>query len=209
MSVITVAVAGQSNAMRASADVVWLGHHAVLTPTSGRSQVNPRTLNLGPTVGLIAQGASLDQTVRVIHHAVNGSSIASWLSTHQAAHTAITVDCRAWIPDWLLWVQGEAEADSEAAAHAYQANLETLIANYRTAWGSGLKVVLARNREPAPGSHAYTGVVNAAKDAVAAADPLVASLNTNHLGVIPDGLHYNTASELLLGRDAWSAWRNL
>ena len=209
MSVITVAVAGQSNAMRASADVEWLGHHAVLTPTSGRSMVNPRTLNLGPTVGLIAQGASLDQTVRVIHHAVNGSSIASWLSTHQATHTAITVDCRAFTPDWLLWVQGEAEADSEAAANAYQANLEALISNYRAAWGAGLKVVIARNREPAPGSHAYASVINAAKDAVAAADPLVTSLNTDHLNVIGDGLHYNTASELLLGQNAWSAWSGL
>jgi hypothetical protein len=104
-------------------------------------------------------------------------------------------------PAGVFWVQGEGDADSEAKATAYQANVEALIAALRTTLGVvDLPFTLIRLHEDSTAG-AHVGLVRAGQDAAAAADPDVYSIDVDDIDLTADGgLHYLADNVAELGR---------
>ncbi len=100
--------------------------------------------------------------------------------------------------DGFLWMQGESDADKNFRANAYNSKLTDFIASMRSHTGHpDLPFILGRIRD-AGQPHAAT--VRAAQVAVADADPNACWFDTDDLPFLPDGIHYDEPSMLVLGQ---------
>ena len=109
----------------------------------------------------------------------------------------------------MIWMQGETDAQNGQGS-GYFNNLTNFITDVRATIKPGLPFVIGRlsnnqaawleRQEGAPGPTGLA-LVQAAQDAVAAADPRVGMVNTDDFGVNPpnDDIHFNMAGELALG----------
>ncbi len=100
-----------------------------------------------------------------------------------------------YIPEWLVWIQGESDATNSIDAAAHQTNVEATFAAFRTAWGAGLKIIIVKLFD-------FTGVGAFASD-VQTAQVNIATAQANTYLVDPvaegvvkptdelDTLHYN------------------
>lgn len=103
--------------------------------------------------------------------------------------------------DAVLWMQGEEDAADRAAAAAYGPNLQSFLAAVRARWGAE-EVVLGRIGQ----AGAWSQDVRAAQRSVDQADGHVTSFDTIGFGLQGDGLHYDAAGQLALGRGFFDAW---
>lgn len=97
-----------------------------------------------------------------------------------------------------VYVQGEADAGNGAAASGYFTTLQSLVSAERAQFGAGYLLVLVRMNIRNFPSLALTHTVRAAEEAVAAADPLIALVETDDLP-LPNGAHYDAQGYWELG----------
>ncbi|WP_372807862.1 sialate O-acetylesterase [Pontiella sp.] len=106
----------------------------------------------------------------------------------------------------LLWMQGESDAEELEKAQAYEENLETFFADVRARTGQpALPIVMGRisssllKETPWCFDHAKT--VQQAQETVAAQDPHVFIIGTDHLETLKDNTHFNGPSQIWLGTE--------
>lgn len=98
----------------------------------------------------------------------------------------------------VLWMQGESDGADAKMASAYKQNLEKFIGSIRRDTGSG-NVPFAVCRVTSPTSQfPYTGQVRKAQEEVSAKNYRWFDCDSLTRG--PDGLHYDTAGQIKLGR---------
>ena len=111
-------------------------------------------------------------------------------------HTA-----QAWASSYevvgCIWVQGEADAAIEAEANAYEANLNSFIAQLRTDFSNATMPFII-SRLHASNVATYAATVRAAQDAVAAADSNV-TVVTPTPSLSGDNVHYDENGYAELG----------
>lgn len=100
----------------------------------------------------------------------------------------------AYSPDWMIWVQGEADSVNEDDANNYQSNLTNTFNVLRNQFGSDLKIIIVRLYD-FPSIGAFSSTIQSAQDAIASSqtntyiiDPVVDAGITG--GDLIDGLHY-------------------
>ncbi len=100
----------------------------------------------------------------------------------------------------MLWVQGERDV-VQGFENNYAANLTAFIADVRATYGADLPFIISR-LSILQTSLSSTGlaVVRAAQDAVAAADPRAAIIDTDTFGMKTDNLHFDAAGQQQLGK---------
>lgn len=103
-------------------------------------------------------------------------------------------------PAAVLWVQGERDALYPQAAAAYEANLAALVRALRADLGAPHLPFLVGQVDPPRDRYPAAEVVRAAQAAVARTLPGVYLVDTQGLSRYDDGLHYDTAGQLALGR---------
>lgn len=102
-------------------------------------------------------------------------------------------------PEGMLWVQGESDVDG-GHHNAYENNLTTFIADVRATYGADLPFTISRLSSGQTALDAgRLAVVQAAQDAVAAADPRTAIIDTDGYGLKPDALHFDAVGQQALG----------
>jgi len=105
----------------------------------------------------------------------------------------------------MLWMQGESDAEFLEWANAYEENLKILYKDVRLQTGTNdLPIVMGRISigllRKTPWDFDFTEVVQAAQERVAAADKNVLIINTDKLETLEDNTHFNSESNLWLGR---------
>ncbi|MBK1881456.1 hypothetical protein JIN85_03455 [Luteolibacter pohnpeiensis] len=99
----------------------------------------------------------------------------------------------------MVWMQGESDAVS-GWADLYQANLTAFIADVRLTYGSNLPFVIGRlSSKQTSLTSSYLKTVQAAQDAVAAADPLTSIFNTDSFELNSDNLHFSANGQQDMG----------
>lgn len=102
----------------------------------------------------------------------------------------------------LTWIQGEADAISDADTAAYEANLRQLIAVVRRDVAPGLPVFVTRlssSYGQVGSSPARTAAIQAAQDAVGASIERVYVIGTDDVPLQADATHYTADGYMLLG----------
>ncbi len=97
--------------------------------------------------------------------------------------------------------------DGLRADHAALVNKDMgdLVRTSRARWGAGVNWIIGLPDDTAP----YFAAVGEGLIELDHADPLMASFDTHHYATQPDGLHYDAASVVQLGRDFYQGWREL
>lgn len=155
--------------------------------------------------------------VKVVKHAVGGTDLASdwdpsgpgarwsgWTSQWDEAQSELPDPLDTLVVRCVAWVQGEADAQVEADANAYETNLSAFIdavKAYTPLWSDWLFVI---GRLPSFQTQTYKSTVIAAQDAVASARSDTVIINTDNLTDL-DGLHYDAGSLESLGHAAEDA----
>jgi len=99
----------------------------------------------------------------------------------------------------MVWVHGEEDAETEAAADAYEANLTAFIASTRVDMGVlDLKVYLCRPRPDA--DFPYISTIRTAMDNVTASDENVEIVDCDAFPLLADLKHYTDAGYHALGQ---------
>ena len=120
-------------------------------------------------------------------------TVSGGLAALAAAYPGTTITI-----EGMLWVQGESDAGTQA--DNYQTNLTTFIADIRATYGSNLWFIISRLSSGQTSINAtYLATLRAAQDAVAAADPLNALLNTDGFGMNGDNLHFSATGQQQIG----------
>ena len=114
----------------------------------------------------------------------------------------------------LVWVQGESDTTTDAMANAYEQNLTTFLADLRNAVQTpAMLATIAKLRDDWTGNAAVLArahIVQAAQDAVDAADPRSVVFETEGLPKLPDQpVHFSPAGSDGLGDRAFAALREL
>lgn len=122
-------------------------------------------------------------------------TVGSGLAALAAAHPSAAIEL-----DAMVWMQGESDTNSLAAANAYQTNLTDLIADLRATYGARLPFVIGRLSDRQTANNA-TGmaIIQTAQDAVAASDPLAEIIDTNGFTLKGDNLHFDANGQQSLG----------
>ncbi|RTE53937.1 sialate O-acetylesterase [Arenibacter aquaticus] len=105
----------------------------------------------------------------------------------------------------MLWMQGESDAEFLEWANAYEDNLKLLYNDVRKETGKdNLPIVMGRISigllRKTPWNFDFTEVVQAAQERVAAADKYVRIINTDKLETWEDNTHFNSESNIWLGK---------
>jgi lysophospholipase L1-like esterase len=170
------------------------------------------------------------ETLLLIKYAVEGSSLLDWAPDWDAKAAAQTghpeygplyrrllelvaakredPQHTACQPAAVFWMQGERDALFLQAAAAYEANLAALIEALRTDLGAPVLPFLVGQVDPPGDRYPAAELVRAAQAAVARKLPGVYLVRTDGLSRRADGLHYDTAGQLELGRGFASAYLN-
>ncbi len=105
----------------------------------------------------------------------------------------------------MLWMQGESDAETMEYASVYAQNLKVLFKSIRLQTKKeNLPIVMGRISSgllrKTPWNFDFTKVVQEQQDKVAAEDKNVFIINTDKLGTWKDNTHFNTKSQLWLGK---------
>lgn len=105
----------------------------------------------------------------------------------------------------MLWMQGESDAEFLEWANNYEDNLKLLYNDVRKETGKdNLPIVMGRISigllRKTPWNFDFTEVVQAAQERVAAADKYVRIINTDKLETWEDNTHFNSESNIWLGK---------
>lgn len=104
----------------------------------------------------------------------------------------------------MLWMQGESDSETIEMANAYERNLKTMFADVRAKTGKPhLPIVMGRIScsllKKTPWNFEHSPLVRKAQEAVAAADPDVAMIDTDALTTLSDNTHFDTQGQTRLG----------
>lgn len=190
--------------------------------TSGASCSNPAPeFYFGPELSFGADLAALypNDQLAFVKFAVGGTDLFSQWTTPTGPNGEFPLGGPLWIAlkqhiddaradlnalgyvhqiDGFIWMQGESDADKRFRANAYQTKLTNFIASMRDHTGRpDMPFVLGRIRN-AGQPHAQK--VRDAQVAVASADPDTCWFDTDDLPWLPDGIHYDEPSMLVLGQ---------
>lgn len=132
----------------------------------------------------------------VVESTDDGKSVQTMIDTYLPA---LIVNARKAgfprVPVDLLYIdQGESDSISEAAALAWKAKMETVIATARAEWGPDLMVTLVKKTATDPVVQPGQAALNAQIDAIVAADPLAYARETSSTQLVADGLHRDAQS---------------
>jgi hypothetical protein len=160
---------------------------------------------------------TLNQPIGVVLHAVGGTSLATnWnpeiqgnlyaelVGKVQSARQSRGINIRG-----MLWMQGERDSKDQTMASAYAHNLGVLIYSTRRDFNfnsPGLPFVAGRVNPPTD-KYPYVNTVRTAQETCAKTS--YAWINCDDLTKIPDGVHYNTAGQVELGKRFSTAILNL
>lgn len=105
----------------------------------------------------------------------------------------------------MLWMQGESDAETIEWADAYENNLKTLFTDVRKEMdNTDLPIIMGRISigllRKTPWCFDYTERVQEAQDRVAAEDDNTFIINTNNLSTLKDNTHFDTKSQIYLGK---------
>lgn len=105
----------------------------------------------------------------------------------------------------MLWMQGESDAEFLEWANAYEGNLKALFKDVRLRTGKkDLPIVMGRISigllRKTPWDFDFTKVVQGGQDRVAAEDKHVRIINTDKLETWEDNTHFNSESNIWLGK---------
>ncbi|MFN2225160.1 MAG: sialate O-acetylesterase [Anaerolineae bacterium] len=183
-------------------------------------------------LALVLAAAYPDERLVLVKYAVDGSSLLDWAPQWDAATAALTGfpefgplydkllalveettaegqpghGCR---PAAAVWMQGERDALYPQAAAAYEANLVALIEALRADLGAPDLPFLVGQVDPPPERYRAAAVVRDAQAEVARAVPGACLVDTEGLSRDEDGVHYDTAGQLELGRRFAKAYLGL
>ena len=103
----------------------------------------------------------------------------------------------------MLWTQGEADALNDQTTVQYQTNLNGLIAEVRSSYGSDLPFFLSQlsdNQTTTAAREAKFDLIQAAQTNVASSDPNAYLIDTNSFSVISgDEIHFDAGGQIALG----------
>lgn len=187
--------------------------------------LQPLPGGFGPELGLARALAPAypGETLLLVKYAVDASSLLDWAPDWDPAAAALTGHpefgalygellalvarataqgqvghgCR---PAAVLWMQGERDALVPEAGAAYEANLAALVRALRADLEEPALPFLVGHVDPPADRYPAAGAVRAAQEAVARTLPGVYLVDTQGLSRHADGLHYDTAGQLELGR---------
>ena len=198
------------------------GEFATLAPgvAEGASEATDEQTTVGPELSFARQIAERsEKAVYIVKYGQGSTSLAedwnpnggrqynTFTQTVDAALSALKADGRRYEIDGLVWMQGESDTYEDRFAPQYQDNLTNFVGNMRELYGDELDIAIGLVRGDLPTSKENLGLVRAAQQAVAEADPQVTLVDTDALGVaedvmrvdIDDFTHYNAAGQVLLG----------
>lgn len=121
-------------------------------------------------------------------------TVTAGLAALAAAYPDATLDLQG-----MVWMQGETDA-VPASSGLYQANLTNFIADIRATYGAALPFLIGRLSSKQTALNAPDlAAVRATQNAVAAADPRTAMIDTDLFAIKPDLLHFTGSGQLSLG----------
>jgi len=129
----------------------------------------------------------------------------AFLRNMNNAVKALELEGRTYDICGMLWMQGESDAETLEWANDYEANLKVLYKDVREQTQKpNLPIVMGRISigllRETPWVFDYAEVVQAAQDRVAKADKNVRIINTNKLETLKDNTHFNSESNIWLGK---------
>ncbi|MGB0744704.1 MAG: sialate O-acetylesterase, partial [Opitutales bacterium] len=181
-------------------DITGVGPQAFgfeqLTWGGGRTE-NTQEGGFGPELsfGRAMADAFPEQRIALVKHAIGGTNLhTEWnpnanggtgggvyldfVETTHAALQALTDAGLEYEIKGMLWMQGEADTNSQSSAQAYKSNIESLIAAVRQEFGVPEMPFLMGLTY---GNGNFLGDVRAGQSGAAAADPLVSVVNVDDL----------------------------
>ncbi|MEQ1508086.1 MAG: sialate O-acetylesterase, partial [Myxococcota bacterium] len=146
----------------------------------------------GPEAAFVQELDRAGVTVRFAKHGLSGSNITQWLDT-EADATIAEAEAVGVAPTVLVWMQGEGDAQSQAAADAYPDRLTELAARFRGAWGESLLIVVVGARADAVAPYTFADEIRAHQQAWVATDPHAVYVDVMD-APLHDGLHMTGTS---------------
>lgn len=198
----------------------WLRYEqplaTVLSTTLGWSFSRPVGATFGNELSF-ADGLRGSRNVAIVKFAVSGSGLATqWLPGSSpddlyALMKAQVDTAVALLPSYAIrgfyWCQGENDANSEANADAYDTNLATFMAQFRSDYGANLPIVL--NRLHVNSDEPFVANLRASQDAFVAGDAHAAIFSVDDQALKADNVHFPTATQLVAGARAATAMLGL
>lgn len=152
--------------------------------------------------------------IAVVKGTQDGTAIAGWLSggaqwtSLAATITSMRSKLRTLHPEeifreHLVWIQGETDAGVLADANAYQTNLTSFLASYRSTYGTTQKAYIVQMHPDM--TRTYVATVRAAQAAVVSANPTLNrlivpdSISGELIDEAGDFIHYTSAGLNALG----------
>ncbi len=135
----------------------------------------------------------------VYKHGRAGTTISSWINNHIPT-TIAAVNALGLTPDWVIWIQGEADCQDATSAAAYQSRWMSVLDLLYAEWGRlpVLDALLSGLPQPQFG---FQDMINAAKTAVAALPAYdVEAIATDAFEKQADDVHYTRHGYDGLGR---------
>ena len=219
-------LAGQSNMVgqgvtaELTADQMTTPSNVTYLMETGETGLFDRT-RFGPEVSLVPRLAQAwpDRELIFVKHAVGGTSLLAWAPVWDAARAELTRNAEVGplytqllaILDRhelrgeaeigaVFWMQGESDARYPEVAAEYLDNLTTLIAAFRDDLQNTELLFLMGRANPSPERYTELPVVQRAQQRTADDLAAVRLIDTEGLSKREDGVHYDTAGVLELGR---------
>ena len=219
-------LAGQSNMVgqgvtaELTADQMTTPSNVTYLMETGETGLFDRA-RFGPEVSLVPRLAQAwpDRELIFVKHAVGGTSLLAWAPVWDAARAELTRNAEAGplytqllaILDRhelrgdaeigaVFWMQGESDARYPEVAAEYFDNLTTLIAAFRDDLQNTELLFVMGRANPSPERYTELPVVQRAQQRTADDLAAVRLIDTEGLSKHDDGVHYDTAGVLELGR---------
>ena len=176
-----------------------------------------RKLQFGPEIAF-AHGLSKafpDHEIALVKTSAGGTKLHTQWTPGKGMYELFTRNYRNAIADLeqagkkceiagMLWMQGESDSETLEMANAYEANLKAMFRHVREKTGKEhLPIVMGRISssllKKTPWNFEHAAVVQKAQEAVAAGDPDVSIIQTDHLSTLKDNTHFDTKAQLTLG----------
>lgn len=124
---------------------------------------------------------------------------------HLAAMTDAALKTCNLTVDAVFWIGNHNDGMRAEKAALTRQNMADLVQASRVRWGSELQWIVGLPDDTAP----YFAEVRQSLIELRQADPLMISFDTYRYTTQPDGLHYDAASVIQLGRDFYGNWLQL
>ncbi len=107
--------------------------------------------------------------------------------------------------DAVFWMGNHHDGLSQEKASRVRENMRELVQASRAKWGAGVPWIVGLPDDTAP----YAAVVRRGLAELDWADPRIVSFDTADYTLQSDGLHYDAAAVIRLGRDFYAGWERL